>query len=82
MNAPTYRPTCGTRAGAATHAANDEDPCGLCLEADDLARARHEARQIVPAARPVDTSLHEVIRLLDQLLTDTDRAAARKRRAA
>lgn len=82
MNPTQYRTTCGSRWGLSTHAQNDEPPCGTCLEADDLARARHEARQTIPDQRPVDTTLHELIRTLDQLLTDADRAKNRKRRAA
>jgi hypothetical protein len=82
VNPTTYRVTCGSRWGISAHAENDEHPCGTCLEADDIARARWEARQHVPERRPVDTTLYELIRVLDRLLTEADCARDRKRRAA
>jgi hypothetical protein len=81
----TYRTTCGSRWGISMHVEHGEVPCGICLEADDLARARHEARLRVPERKPVDDSLHGVIALLAQLLADHDTAndvKARRRIAA
>lgn len=79
---PTYRATCGTRWGLSQHAQHGERPCGTCLEADDLARARHEARQRVPERKPVDDSLHAIIGVLAKLLADHDTANDVKRRTA